>query len=101
VKEGVTTRSVPVAVNRDGKLVSRVNQKVDTKQEATEGATPATRVRTEVEVPSQGIHRTMDSDLQQAVSNVERRNNVRNTKHGLGSVLRHEITRLQYRGSHK
>jgi hypothetical protein len=79
-------KSVPVAVNRDGKLVSRVNQKVDTKQEATEGATPATHVRTEVDVPSQGIHRTMVSDLQQAVSSVERRNNVRNRTHSLGSV---------------
>ncbi|PNF28467.1 hypothetical protein B7P43_G15227 [Cryptotermes secundus] len=61
-------------VNRDGQLVSRVNQKVDTKQEATEGAIPATHVRTEVEVPSQGIHRTILSDSQQAVANVERRN---------------------------
>lgn len=67
---------MPVAVNRDGQLMSRVNQKVDTKQEATEGATPATHVRTEVEVPSQGIHRTIVSDSQQAIANVERRNNV-------------------------
>jgi hypothetical protein len=67
---------VHVAVNRDGQLLSRLNQKVDTKQEATQGATPATHVRTEVEVPSQGIHRTIVSDSQQAVANVERRNNV-------------------------
>jgi hypothetical protein len=77
---------MPVTVNRDGKLVSRVNQNVDTKQEATEGATPATHVRTEVEVPSQGIHRTMVSDSQQDVANVERRNNVRTLKQYLGSV---------------
>jgi hypothetical protein len=58
-------------------LVSRVDQKVDTKQDAAEGATPATHVRTEFEVPSQGIHRTVVSDSQQDIAGVERRNNVR------------------------
>lgn len=60
--------------------MSRVDQKVETKQDPVEGATPATQILTEVEVPSQGIHRTVVSD----VANVERRNSVRKTMH-LGS----------------
>ena len=62
-----------LVVNEDGKLVSRVNQKVDASQEGTENATPATHVRTEVEVPAQGIHRTEETGV-----SVERRNNVSN-----------------------
>lgn len=58
-------------------MLSRVNQKVDTKQDAAEGATPATHMQTEVEVPSKGIHRSLVSDSQQDVASVERRNNVR------------------------
>lgn len=60
----------------DGKVLSRVSEKVDTKQEAAEAATPVTHVQTEVEVPSLGIHRTVLSQSQQDAS-VERRNNVR------------------------
>lgn len=60
----------------DGTVVSRVSQKVDTKQEAAEAATPVTHVQTEVEVPRLGIHRTVHSHSQQDAS-VERRNNVR------------------------
>ncbi|KAJ9601122.1 hypothetical protein L9F63_000701, partial [Diploptera punctata] len=57
-------------VNEDGKLVSRMHQKVDSTQDAAENATPATRVRTEVDIPAQGIHRTEDT-----AAAVERRNN--------------------------
>jgi hypothetical protein len=70
-------RSVTFAVKSDGTLVSRVSEKVDTKQEAAEAATPFTHVQTEVEVPSLGIDRTMLSHSQQDVASVERRNNVR------------------------
>ncbi|XP_069689668.1 protein CIP2A homolog [Periplaneta americana] len=58
-------------VNRDGKLVSRVQQKMDSRQEPSD-PTPATQVRTEVEVPDEGVHRTLVSDS----ANVERRSNV-------------------------
>jgi len=64
------------AVKSDGTVVSRVSEKVDTKQEADEAATPVTHVETEVEVPSLGIHRTVFSHSQQDAS-VERHNNVR------------------------
>lgn len=50
---------------------------MDTKLDASEGATPTTHVRTEVEVPSQGIHRTVVSDSQSEVTSAERRNGVR------------------------
>jgi hypothetical protein len=73
----MTRWSVNFAVKSDGKVVSHVSQQVDTKQDAAEGATAATHVQTEVEVPSQGIHRTVVSDSQQDVASVERRNNVR------------------------
>jgi hypothetical protein len=68
---------VTFAVKSDGTLVSRVSEKVDTKQEGDEAATPVTHVQTEVEVPSLGIHRTVLSHSQQDVASVERRNNVR------------------------
>jgi hypothetical protein len=61
-------------VKSDGTVVSRVSEKVDTKQEADEAATPVTHVETEVEVPSLGIHRTVFSHSQQDAS-VERHNN--------------------------
>jgi hypothetical protein len=54
-----------------------VNEKVDAKQDAAENATPVTHVQTEVEMPSQGIHRTVLSQSQPDVASVERRNNVR------------------------
>lgn len=70
--------SVTVAVKSDGTVVSRVSQKVDTKQGAEEAATPVTVVQTEVEVPSQGIHQTVLSHSQQDIANIERRSsNVR------------------------
>jgi hypothetical protein len=68
---------VTFAVKSDGTLVSRVSEKVDTKQDAAENATPVTHVQTEVEVPSQGIHRTVLSQSQPDVASAERRNNVR------------------------
>jgi hypothetical protein len=69
--------SVTVAVKSDGTVVSRVSQKVDTKQDAEESATPVTVVKTEVEVPSQGIHRTVLSHTPQDIATIERRSNVR------------------------
>jgi len=68
---------VTFAVKSDGTVVSRVSEKVDTKQEAAVAATPVTHVQKEVEVPSLGIHRTVVSNSQQDVASVERRNNVR------------------------
>lgn len=46
-------------VSRDGQLVARVHQKVDSTQDAQEGATPATRILTEVEMPGRGVHKTL------------------------------------------
>ncbi|XP_067012583.2 uncharacterized protein [Anabrus simplex] len=57
-------------VKSDGKLLARVDQKMDSSQGAESNATPATRVRTEVEVPSRGIHKTME---QQTTENGNRR----------------------------
>jgi hypothetical protein len=68
---------VTFAVKSDGTVVSRVSEKVDTKQEAAEAATPVTHLQTEAEVPSLGIHRTALRHSQQEVASVERRNNVR------------------------
>lgn len=65
----------------DGKELSRVRQQVDTKQEAAEDATAATHVQTEIELPSEGIHRIVVSDSQQDVASAERRHNVSKMVH--------------------
>ncbi|XP_075231670.1 uncharacterized protein LOC142330329 isoform X2 [Lycorma delicatula] len=48
-------------LNKDGKLLARVNQKVKEEDDGV-GPTPKTFVRTEVEIPSSGIHKVIESE---------------------------------------
>ncbi|XP_063230550.1 uncharacterized protein LOC134535407 [Bacillus rossius redtenbacheri] len=50
-------------VNRDGSLVARVDQKMELAQEP--GATPSSKVRTEVDIPARGVHKTLVEDSSQ------------------------------------
>ncbi|GLH03154.1 Uncharacterized protein GBIM_09056, partial [Gryllus bimaculatus] len=51
-------------VSRDGQLVARLQQRVDSTQEEA-AATPATRVLTEVDIPERGVHKTLLQQPQQ------------------------------------
>lgn len=53
-----------VAVNTDGKLVARLDQQVDRDANGYDSP-PVTRVRTEVDIPSQGVHQTVTKETGQ------------------------------------
>lgn len=53
-----------IAVNTDGKLVARIDQQVDSDTNDN-GNLPVTKVRTEVNIPSQGVHQTITKETGQ------------------------------------
>lgn len=82
-------------MNKNGKLVAKVSQKVDVNQEKTNK--PKTVSETEVEIPSKGIHKTILKEGenvevlgspeviegQDFTNSGERRSNVRSSENGV------------------
>lgn len=50
-----------VLVNENGKLLARINQEVDSEKSGYESE-PISQVKTEVEIPEKGIHKTISKE---------------------------------------
>lgn len=48
--------AIYISVDSDGKMIARLNQKIDS-ESAKYNSNPSTRIHTEINVPSKGIHK--------------------------------------------